>query len=103
MTDRQLTCTIELVVKDLSLEQNIIPESTNSFDDLKAKLIPVINSLLNTDFNRLLNSLYRIDIDENKLKSTLAMVKPELLAESITDLILNREMEKAATRIKYSS
>ncbi|MBL3656475.1 hypothetical protein [Fulvivirga sediminis] len=103
MTNKELDYTLQLVNKDLSLEKNTLPESVNNFDEIREKLIPVIKYLLNKDFNRLLTSLYRIDVDEHKVKEVISLETPDQLASSLTDLILQRELQKAVTRIKYQS
>ena len=40
-------------------------------DSIKGRLIILINELINKDFSSLVQLLYRIDVDENKLKENL--------------------------------
>ena len=93
---------IPLIIKDLSLEQESLPSKVNDLGELKAKLIPIINYLLDTDFNRLLNALYRIDVDESKVKQILATGLPGLIPENLADIIIKRVLQKVELRKKYS-
>ncbi len=70
------------------------------FTDALEKLVPIISHLLDHDFQRLLQIMYRIDIDEAKLKSALADIKP---AKEISRLIIERELQKVKTRLYYRS
>ena len=45
-----------------------------------------------------MNGLYRIDVDENKVK--LALTTDDV-AENIAKLIIERELQKVETRRKY--
>ena len=58
-----------------------------------------IRILLDLDFNRLMNILYRIDVSEEKVKKAFAEDDP---AFSIAGLIIERELKKVETRSKYS-
>jgi len=91
-----------LITKDLSLDdQELVQLSTT--DQLKSRLTQVITYLLDKDFERLLRVMYRIDINEEKLKAALASNPPEDIAPNIAQLILERELQKVQTRRKYSS
>ena len=73
-----------------------------SVNDVKEKLLPLINDLINHDFNNLLQILYRIDVDEKKLKAALN-ANPQVDAASIVaDKIIERQLEKIATKKKFS-
>ncbi|MBL6447239.1 hypothetical protein JMN32_13030 [Fulvivirga sp. 29W222] len=103
MLSNDVLQTVSLIKKDLSLDQNALPESVTSIDDLKELLIPVINYLLDRDMPRLLNALYRIDISESKVKEILTVDNPSDIAPKLTTLIIERELQKVITRRKYSS
>ena len=59
--------------------------------------------MLEKDFEKLLNAMYRIDVDEEKVKFALSGDGEKSPAELITELVIQREMQKAETRLKYSS
>lgn len=62
-----------------------------------------LNHLIQSDFNRLLSILYRIDVSEEKVKSALAMDSgKQSSGHTIARLLIEREMEKIKLRKKYS-
>lgn len=71
------------------------------FEALRKQIHQEINRLLNGDFNHLLNILYRIDLDEQKVKAILNGGDPSALAENLTIAILERFKQKAILRVKY--
>lgn len=77
------------------------PETEHSsFSDQRLLLIKAIDTLIHQDFNKLLNILYRIDVDEKKLKYALyESVLPA--AETIADLIIERQQQKIRFREMY--
>ena len=86
-----------LANKDFNLE---IPSSeVSSAEDFNHILTRLIRHLLDNDFERLINGLYRIDVSEEKVK--LAMATTDDVAEQIALLIIEREMQKVTTREKY--
>ena len=87
---------LKLTNQDFNLD---IPAAEISTEDQFLKLLTqVIQHLLDSDFERLMNGLYRIDVDENKVK--LAMTTDDV-AENIARLIIQRELQKVETRRKY--
>lgn len=73
---------------------NSISETPSN--DIRDQLILFINDLINKDFNALVQLLYRIDIDEKKLKEYLKQNKNEHSALIITELIIDRQLQKIA-------
>lgn len=69
-------------------------------DELLQLLTRQINYLLERDMERLMQSLYRIDVPEQKFKEALMAEKP---AEQIAELILQRELLKVKTRRWYAN
>lgn len=103
MTPQVLQETIKLTCSHLSIDTSLISTQPSNKEDLVALLKPVISNLLDNDMSRLLNLLYRIDVDENKAKSILASEAPDLVAVSLSRLIIDREILKVQTRLKYQS
>ena len=88
---------IELTNKDFNLT---IPQAEiQEVDEFHELLRKVISHLLDTDFERLMNGLYRIDVDEQKVK--LALASDHDIASEIATLIIQRELQKIETRAKY--
>jgi hypothetical protein len=49
----------------------------------------------------LLQVLYRVDVFEKDTKAAFAQNEPKLIAPELAKLIIDRELRKAETRIKY--
>ncbi len=93
----------KLIIRDMRLdtEENIL--TGDNMEMLRIKLIDVINMLMQSDFQRLLNAMYRLDIDEKLFRDALSDVHSPSVAGRLADLVINRELEKIKTRKKYGS
>ncbi len=67
----------------------------------KAELIAAINWLIVNDFEKLVFVLYRIDVNEAKIKALLHKTNTDFAATIIADAILERLAEKKRSREKY--
>ena len=67
-------------------------------EKLREQLAGYINHLLLHDFNKLIQLLYRVDVNEEKLKQLLRENPQTDAALLISDLIILRHEEKAKTR-----
>lgn len=66
------------------------------------KLVDYLNELVHQDFNKLVSILYRINVSEQKVRSSLANTSPNQSAgEIIANLIIQREQEKIMWREKF--
>ncbi len=71
--------------------------------ELTAALAVHINHLINTNFEKLVNILYRIDVNENKLKELLSRCHEENAAAIIATAILQRQSQKIKSREQYGT
>jgi hypothetical protein len=62
------------------------------------QLVAFVNELITQDFNQLITLLYRLDINEKKLKQTLADHPDQNAGELIAKLIVDRQEEKKKSR-----
>lgn len=69
---------------------------------LRERLIEAFAYLLDNDISKMMNILYRTDVDEDKLKKLLISNSELPSAEVIADAYLSRQKEKIETRKKYS-
>ena len=69
-----------------------------SMQQLHEKLIIFINHLIQNDFQKLVSILYKIDVDETKLKRILREDAGKDASEIIARLIIERELQKIETR-----
>jgi hypothetical protein len=90
---------ISLINNELSLQ---LPESL-SMDELKEQLTQYINQLINTDFEKLIFYLYRIDVHEEKMKQLLQKQEGENAAALIAQLIIDRQLQKIKSRAEFKS
>jgi hypothetical protein len=70
---------------------------------LEQKLSGFIEHLINSDFDRLVQILYKTDVNETELKKMLQTESGENAAAIITKLIIKRELQKIESRKKYSN
>lgn len=78
----------------MSEEKNLINIESYSWE----QLVAFVNELITQDFNQLLLLLYRLDINEKKLKQTLADHPDQNAGELIAKLIVDRQAEKKRSR-----
>lgn len=71
-----------------------------SIEALRKLLVKQVLYMLERDFERLLQALYRIDVPEQRFRESLTAEDP---AGQIADLILQRELLKVQTRRWYAS
>ncbi len=69
---------------------------------IRQELIYLINELINKDFSSLLQLLYRIDVDEKKIRIFLNENTSEDSACIIADLIIERQLKKIESRKLFS-
>ena len=90
----------EHVLQEVSKELGIIlKEKDHSFD--KQILAEKIDQLINTDFQKLVLILYRMDVNETKLKQLLNENVGTNAALIITDLMIERQEQKMISRQQF--
>src|SRR4249919_2816906 len=72
-----------------------------SFDLLKEQLSSHINFLIQSDFQKLVSILYRVDVSESKLKHLLKENQGFDSANIITDMIIERQLQKIKSRQEH--
>lgn len=85
---------IDAVLAETNVERL---KSQQLFDELAA----YINQLILTNFTELINVLYRLDVSEAKLKTLLLDLSNEDAAIIITNLIIERQQQKIASREQF--
>lgn len=65
---------------------------------VREDLLVLLNDLINQDFSILLQLLYRIDINEKKIRLLLEKNPTEDSASIIADLIIERQLQKIESR-----
>ena len=73
-----------------------------SYAEIHAQLSAYINTLIKNNFDKLITYLYRIDVNEQKLKSLLKQNPDEDAGNIIATLIIERQQQKIKTREQFS-
>jgi hypothetical protein len=81
--------------------QLALPEKSD-FAAMRLALASHLNHLANTAFEQLISLLYRIDVNENKIKNLLSLPHTDA-GLILADLVLERLQEKIKSRKQYQS
>lgn len=69
--------------------------------ELHAYLTDKIADMIDDNYSTLVNALYRIDIDEEKINSLFSSTNREYIPASLADLIIQRQIQKLKFRQLY--
>ena len=85
------------------LQQNFqLPEVVNDLGDAENYMTEKINELIKNDFNHLIQVLYRIDVNEARLKQVLKDNPNEDAGKIIAALIMERQLQKIKSRKQFN-
>ena len=102
---RIIDATMRQLEKDFSLDVDSVQLKDyqgNLFEQLFDVVYPIINKLITINYQQFLNILYRIDVNELKLKQEMAKVDANQYSEVVTRLVLQKELQKVIIRNIYS-
>ena len=86
------------LIKEINKNMAIILPEKITLDELRAQLAFFINHLIQTDFQKLIMLLYRIDVSETRLKTLLQQHPREDAGKIITGLVIERQLQKINSR-----
>lgn len=89
------------LIHDLNGSYELNLSEQLSAEELEALLAVKLNTLIRDDFNALLRLLYRIDINEARLRRLLQEKSGEDAGMIIARLIIERQRQKIETRRQY--
>jgi DNA-binding protein Fis len=89
--------TVINVSLDVALKENL------SRDQIKERLTEYINDLIDHNFNKLVNLLYKIDVSESRLKRLLDETSGNNAGDIIAELIIERQIQKIKSREQFTS
>jgi hypothetical protein len=69
--------------------------------NFREPLSRLINDLINNDFEKLVQFLYRLDIDEKKLRKILEANAGQDAGEMIAELVIERQLQKIKSRNEF--
>ncbi len=87
---------IKIISKDFDIENNL------SENQLRNAMVDAFAYLIDNDFPKLIQILYKADVDQYKLKELLETVEGLSSAEVIADAYITRQKAKVETWKKYS-
>ena len=87
---------IDQVTRAMEINTNV-----NSMEQFRMQLVNVVEQLLQKNFPRLIHILYRLDVNEAKLKAELKGNQSNRTAELIADMIIERQMQKQEMRQRF--
>ena len=99
-----INATAEQIKKDFDLfgmEIKFSGQEENAYNELLYQVSPHIAKLIESNYKKLLDLLYRIDVNESKISNLVTDSKVDSLAEAIADLIIKRELQKIVIRRHY--
>jgi hypothetical protein len=76
---------------------------TDSYQAFQQQLAKEINEMIEHNFQQLVQLLYRIDVDETKLKTMLQTHTQQLAGNLIADLMIQRIQQTLLTREQYKT
>jgi len=91
---------IEKLSKEYSLEKKSLPTESN-LEIIREHFRKKVIELMTHDYNRFINSLYRIDVDETKVHEIMMTKDKTLIPEKIADLIIERQLTRIKTQMLY--
>lgn len=83
------------------LELPLSPNDIESLNQLKSYLTEKLKDLLENNFNLLVSTLYRIDVNEQKLNELFGSKNRVPIPAALADLIIERQIQKIHFRKKY--
>ncbi len=91
-----------LINKDLgNIEENMLIPAGAGLDrnTIREKLAVLIAHLMQSNFEKLCQAMYRLDVPESKFDRAMNESALEDIPYAIADLVIEREMQKVRTRI----
>jgi len=93
-----------LINKDLgSLEENMMIPYGDGLDRnvIRDKLAVLIAHLMQSNFEKLCQAMYRLDVSEARFDQVMHEKPVEEIPYAVADLVIEREMQKVKTRMMY--
>ena len=94
------------IFDSFDIDGQLMPVADTQDEKFKAfrnLLIRRIEELAERDMDKLMWLLYRVDVSERKLHEVLKKTAPEDFSGVITDLVIERQLEKIESRKKFGN
>jgi hypothetical protein len=96
--------TANQIIKDFDmfgLEIKFSGNAYNAYEELFEQIEPHINQLINSNQQKFMSILYRIDLSDEQLKKAVKENTTEPFSAIVSDLIIKRELQKVVIRDHY--
>jgi len=96
--------TANQIIKDFDmfgLEIKFSGNAYNAYEELFDQIQPHMDKLINSNQQKFLGVLYRIDVSEEQMKKAVQDNLSEPFSYIITDLVIKRELQKVVIRKQY--
>ncbi|MBI1938705.1 MAG: hypothetical protein HYS25_11360 [Ignavibacteriales bacterium] len=100
MENQLYTALLQKLSQDFSLEENSLPVEAD-MNLIREHLIERIKELMSRNYERFLNSLYRIDLSEANVHEVLHSKDKLSIPSQLADLIIERQLQRIKTQILY--
>lgn len=94
----------ETISKDFDqagISSVITTDGIDNLEQLKKHLTAKLTELMETNYEKLINILYRIDINESKLNELFGAKNREYIPSRLAELIIERQLQKITFRNMY--
>lgn len=91
---------VQLITQDFKIEADEMLKA-DSEEVLLDQLNKLVSFLLDKDMEKLLQTLYRVDVNETLVKTILATSEPTRVSKDLSSAILERLKKKLYYRNKY--
>jgi len=92
---------ISSVFNRFGIELPLSPDDVENLKQLRDFLTEKLKDLLDNNFNLLVNTLYRIDVNEQKLNELFGSKNRTPIPSALAELIIERQLQKIHFRKKY--
>ena len=101
-----ITEVAEVIAKDFQIadSESLIPvNEIENLDKFKEYLTDRLTYLLENKYDALINILYKIDVNEEKLAKLFSETNRTSIPDALADLIIERQLQKIKIRQQYRS
>jgi hypothetical protein len=101
---KQVNEIVKIVEKEflVSGDTSLVPSADlSTLEEFRSYLTAKLKFLLEEKFETLVNVLYRIDINEEKLSELFSAQNKDSLPDSLANLIIERQLQKVKLRNLY--
>ncbi len=97
---KEVTKLISTSLKNSEFDLDSAAKNLKTLNEFKAYLTKKLTKMLDEDYSSLVNLLYRIDVDEEKVNELFSSSNKDFIPAALADLIIDRQIEKIKWRMK---